>query len=130
MKKCIPVILALIMIAVVAWIGFGNRLIDKYSYSEEVADLDEYFGVTMPSVNGSDGAVAIMLQDELIDDQAMVIEGEVYFELDRVKKLLNDGFYVDENERKLIYTTADDNVVAEFDERYYTSGLCDLQKAG
>ena len=92
MKKCIPVILAIIMIIVVAWIGFGNKLIDKYSYSEEVADLDEYFGVSMPSMNGSDGNVAIMLQDELIEEQAVVIEGEVYFGLDQVKKLLNDGF--------------------------------------
>ena len=121
MKKCIPVILAIIMIIVVAWIGFGNKLIDKYSYSEEVADLDEYFGVSMPSMNGSDGNVAIMLQDELIEEQAVVIEGEVYFGLDQVKKLLNDGFYVDEAERKLIYTTADDSLVAGFDERSYTT---------
>ena len=121
MKKCIPVILAIIMIIVVAWIGFGNKLIDKYSYSEEVADLDEYFGVSMPSMSGSDGNVAIMLQDELIEEQAVVIEGEVYFGLDQVKKLLNDGFYVDEAERKLIYTTADDSLVAGFDERSYTT---------
>ena len=114
-------ILAIIMIIVVAWIGFGNKLIDKYSYSEEVADLDEYFGVSMPSMNGSDGNVAIMLQDELIEEQAVVIEGEVYFGLDQVKKLLNDGFYVDEAERKLIYTTADDSLVAGFDERSYTT---------
>lgn len=121
MKKCIPVILAIIMIIVVAWVGFGNQLIDKYSYSDEVANLDEYFGVTLPSVNGADGPVAIMLQDELIEDQAIVIDKEVYFSIDQVEKLLNDGFYVDEKEQKLIYTTADNSYVAEFDQKSYTS---------
>lgn len=120
MKKCIPVILAIIMIVVVAWIGFGNQLKDRFSYSQEVADLDEYFGVQMPSVNGSDGNVAIMLRDELLEEQAVVMDGEVYFEIRQVRKLLNDGFYVDEGEQKLIYTTADDNVIALFGEKNYT----------
>ena len=40
-RKGIPVIVALVLIVIVAVVGFGSRLLEKYSYSKEVVDLDE-----------------------------------------------------------------------------------------
>lgn len=57
-KKVIPVIVALVLIAVVAAVGFGRKLLDKYSYSKEQADLDAYFEV-------AEGELAIILPDSL-----------------------------------------------------------------
>lgn len=44
-KRIIPVIVALALILIVALVGFGGMILDKYTYSKELADLDQYFGV-------------------------------------------------------------------------------------
>lgn len=112
-KKIIPVIVALVLIALVGVIGFGGKILDKYSYSREIADLDEYYGVTQDEL-------AIVLQDEMISEKAIAIEGTVYFSLDTVHNYLNEGFYVDRNERKVLYTTAVDTMEALFDAKEYS----------
>ena len=43
-KKMIPVIVALVLILVIGVVGFGGQLLDKYSYSKELADMDAYYG--------------------------------------------------------------------------------------
>lgn len=45
MKKIIPVIVAVILIILIGAVGFGAKLLEKYSYSKERADLTAYFGV-------------------------------------------------------------------------------------
>ena len=45
MKKLIPVIVAVIAILLVAAVAFGQKIIEKYSYSSERADLNEYFEI-------------------------------------------------------------------------------------
>ncbi|MCM1057479.1 MAG: glycosyl hydrolase family 18 protein [Firmicutes bacterium] len=122
MKKAIPVIIALLLIVIIGGVAFGGQLIDKYSYGKETADLDEYYKVTDAAVGDADGNLAIVLQDELIGDQAVVKNGAVYFELDMVQTYLNDTFYVDKGERKLLFTTASDIITAVFDEKGYQDG--------
>ncbi len=122
MKKAVPVIIALILIAIIGAVGFGEKILDKYSYSKESADLDEYYGVTDAAVGLEDGSLAIVLQDEIVDEQAVSREGSVYLDLDTVKKYLNEGFYADMQERKLLYTTANDTMLAYFDESGYSDG--------
>ena len=43
MKKIIPVIVAIVLIIIVVIAGFGAKLLEKYSYSDERANLEEYF---------------------------------------------------------------------------------------
>lgn len=112
-NKLIPVIVALVLIVVVAAVGFGGKLLDKYSYSKELADLDEYFGV-------GEGELAIILQDELISEKAVLRDECVYFSLDTVHEFFNEGFYADMNEQKLLYTTAVETVTALFGARGYS----------
>ena len=101
MKKVIPVLIAIVLIIVVGAIGFGAKLVEKYSYSKERADLEEYF-----DVQGSDD-VPIILQDERIEEHAKRWDGVCYFDLATVHKYFNDRFYEDEKEDLLIYTLPD-----------------------
>lgn len=116
MKRIIPVIIALLLIVIIVVVYFGEQIWDKYSYGKEMADLDEYYKVT-------GDRIAIVLQDEIIEEQAVLKDGIVYFDLDTVHKYFNEGFYADYNEQKLLYTTAVDTTTAKFGEKGYSNGL-------
>lgn len=96
MKKLIPVLVALVLIVIIGAATAGTIVFDKYSYSKETADLREYFGV-----QGDE--LAIILQDERIEEKAHYINNTCYFDLDTVHKYFNDTFYVDEKEGLLLY---------------------------
>lgn len=112
MKKAVPVIVAIVLILVIGAVAVGSRLLEKYSYSKELADLDEYYGVGA-------GELTIVLQDERIGEKAFVRDGRVYFDFNTLSLYFNEGFYVDFNEKKLLYTTANDTVTALFDAKEY-----------
>lgn len=101
MKKIIPVIIAVVLIVLIGGVGLGVRLLEKYSYSKERADLTEYFGVR------GEGDVPIILQDERIEEHAKLIDGVCYFDLATVHKYFNDRFFEDKKEGFLIYTLPD-----------------------
>ena len=101
MKKIIPVLIAIVLIIVVAAVGFGSIIVEKYSYSKERADLTEYFGIT-----GSDD-VPIIMQDERIEEHAKLIDGVCYFDFATVHKYFNDRFYEDKKEGLLLYALPD-----------------------
>lgn len=122
MKKALPVIIALVLIIIIGGVAFGGKLIDKYSYSKELADLDEYYGVTNGAGLEADGNLAIVLQDEMIEEQAVVRDGMVYFDQNMVRDFFNDTFYVDAGEQKLLFTTATDTKMALFGEKGYYDG--------
>lgn len=98
MKKLMPVLIAIVLIIVVAGIGFGAKIAEKYSYSKERADLTEYFGITC-----SDD-VPIIMQNEQIEEHAKLWDGVCYFDFATVHKYFNDRFYEDKKEGLLIYT--------------------------
>lgn len=101
MKKIIPVIVALVLILIIGGVGIGGMLLEKYSYSKETLELEEYYGVT-------GDRLAIVLQDEIIPEQAVRRDGVCYLDLDTIHTYFNDGFYVDLQEQLLLYTTATD----------------------
>lgn len=107
---------AVVLIVIVAAVTLGRPLLDKYSYSKERADLNEYFGV-----NGE--RAAIILQDEMVEEQALVREGICYFDIDTVHKYMNEIFYVDRAENLLLYTDAVETISAVLDgnEGIYTN---------
>lgn len=122
MKKILPVIIALLLIVVIVGAAFGGKLLDKYTYSKEVADLDEYYGVTDAAVGESDGRLAIILQNDMLEEQAVVKNGVVYFDLNTVRTYFNEIFYVDETEQKLLFTSATDTTMVGFGETVYSDG--------
>ena len=107
MKKFIPAIVAIALIIVVLLCSFGVKIAQRYSYSKEQQDLNEYYSVD------NDEDVAIVLQNEIIDIKAKLLEGSYYMDFSSVQSLLNDRFYVDTNENLLIYTTPTDIIKSE-----------------
>ena len=101
MKKIVPVIVALVLILIIGGVGIGGMLLEKYSYSKETVELEEYYGVT-------GDRLAIVLQDEIVPEQAVRRNGVCYFDLDTIHAYFNEGFYVDLQEQLLLYTTATD----------------------
>jgi len=76
-RKIIPVLIAMILIIIIAVVGFGSVLVEKYSYSKERVELADYYEV-------SDGELAIVLQDEILPEKALWKDGICYFTLDTV----------------------------------------------
>lgn len=114
-KKLIPVITAIVLIIVVIAVSAGIKLAEKYSYSKERANLEEYFGIT------SADEVAIILQDELIEESARLLDGVYYLDLATVHKYFNDRFYEDKNEGLLLYTLPEDTVRVVIGSADYTT---------
>ena len=113
-KKILPVIVALFLIVLIGGIWLGGQLLNRYSYSREQADMDAYYQV-------SGEQAAIILQDEMVEEKAIVRNGICYFDLAAVHKYLNGIFYADLNENLLLYTTATETYRANIGESSYNS---------
>lgn len=103
-KKLIPVLIAVVLIIIIGGVSVGAALFERYSYSKERADLSAYF-----QMNG-ESDVAIILQDELIEERARLFDNAYYLDLATVHKYFNDRFYEDKGEGLLLYTLPDDIV--------------------
>ncbi|MCQ2522860.1 MAG: glycosyl hydrolase family 18 protein [Lachnospiraceae bacterium] len=117
MKKLIPIVIAIVLIIGIVGVNFGKTIYDKYSYGQDRADLNEYFQIFKPS------DITIILQDEMVEQKALLRNGDVYFDQDTIEELFTDRFYVDTNENLLLYTTAETTVVSELESKKYTKAL-------
>ncbi|RAZ89646.1 chitinase, partial [Klebsiella oxytoca] len=54
--------------------------------------------------------VAIMLQNDLIEERAKLLDGVYYLDINTVHKYFNDRFYEDKGEGLLLYALPDDIV--------------------
>ena len=113
-KKAITVLVAIVLIMIIGGVSLGKLYIDKYSYSKERADLDEYFGV-------SGEELAIVLQDEMVEEKALLRNGSCYLDLDVVHKYLNEIFYADRTEGLLLYALPTEVVSVRFGENVYNN---------
>lgn len=110
MKKAIPVIIAVVLIFVIVAITFGMKVVERFSYSEERMDLNEYFSLA------SDDEAALVLNNEIREEKGVVKDGRCYLPLETVHTYLNDRFYADYNENWLLYTTLDEIIYAQAGE--------------
>ena len=101
-KKILPVVIAIALIIVIGGVSIGATLWNRYSYSKERADLSAYFKMS------GEADVAIVLQDEMIEERARLFEGVYYVDLNTVHQYFNQRFYEDRNEGLLLYTVPDD----------------------
>ena len=109
-KKMIPVLLAIVLIFLVAGIAFGGKILERYSYSKERADLNSYYNISV------DNEIAIVLQDEIVEEKAKLIDGVCYFDIATVEKYFTDRFYVNVEEKILLFTTASEVIRIEIGE--------------
>ena len=113
-KKIIPIVVALLLIFIIGGVTVGSFLLDRYSYSKERADWNEYY-----QVSGEQSA--IILQDEMVEEKAIIRNGICYFDLDTVHKYFNEIFYADRTENLLLYTTATEIIRSNFGETTYVT---------
>lgn len=114
-KRILPVIIAILLIFVIAGGALGKVLLDKYSYSKEEADWNEFY-----QVSESDRS-AIILQDEMVEEQALIRDGVCYFDLATVHKYMNEVFYADMTEKLLLYANPTEVIRTTFGETSYTT---------
>lgn len=124
MKKMIPVIVAIVLIILIAAAGFGAKLLEKYSYSKERADLTEYFGIQ------GDNDVPIILQDELIEEHAKIFDNMCYFDIATVHKYFNDRFYEDKAAGILVFTTPGSFLTTRIGHADLSDYGADFEEAG
>jgi spore germination protein YaaH len=101
-KRIITVLVPIVLIFIVIGAAFGSKIIEKYSYSQEKADLNEYFGIS------GDDEVAFVFQNEIIENKAKLVGGVCYFDLSTVNKYFTDRFYVNSDEQVILFTTDTD----------------------
>lgn len=89
-------------------------LIRKYSPSKERMDLNLYFQLE------EDDDLAIIVQNTLIEEKGIVLNGRPYISTGVVKEYLNDRFYWDSAENLYIYTTPTEMITAHVGESQYT----------
>ncbi len=114
MKKVIPVIIAIVLIIIIGYMSFGKKIVDRYSYGTDRADLNDYFKIY------SSSDIPIILQDARIDVYAHKIDGVIYFDQSMIEDYFTERFYVDTNENLLLYTMSDSTVSAELGGKTYT----------
>ena len=122
-KKVMPVMIAILLILIIGGCTLGKVLYDKYSYSREQADWNEFY-----QVSESDKS-AIILQDEMVEEQALIKDNICYFDLTTVHKYMNEVFYADLTENLLLYATPTEVVSTTFGETVYTTAA-GIQDAG
>lgn len=101
-KKLLPVLAAVVLIAILAAIGIIGKMVDKYIPTEERMDSAEYYGIT------EEGQAPVILQDELAPEMSMIVDGMAYLNYRTVKDNLNSRFYWDAEEELLFYSTAEE----------------------
>lgn len=112
-KKMIPVLVVCALIAlVIAGVG-ASVLVRRYTPSKEYKDLNTYYGLS------SNDEVAIVLNNEIMEEKAKVIDGKIYLDYNFVHDHLNQRFYWDHNENILLYATARELISAEADQNKY-----------
>ncbi len=106
-RKYAPIFAAAAFVLVLGLILAGRYLIKKYTPSEEMADIYEYFNLT------EDDDMAIVFEGALLSGQARYINGHVYLPYTFVHDYINERFFWDGNENLLLYTTATDVIRTE-----------------
>lgn len=111
-----PMTVGMMVIFLILVIIASVFLIRRYSPSKEHMDLNQYFHME------EENELAIIVQDTLIEEKGIVLEGRPYVSAEVVKEYLNSRFYWDSAENLYIYTTPTEMITAHVGDKNYTSG--------
>lgn len=113
-RNAAPMMAVLVLaVLILAGIMFAF-LYEKYSPSKERMSWNTYFEVT----TGDEAAV--ILNDQMMDFKAKIIDGEPYVTTDTLYDYLNSRFYWDSQENLLLYTTPTELITASVGSNTYT----------
>ena len=102
--RLIPFCVAILLIAIVIVVSLKTGVLEKYSYSYEKADLNEYFKLT------STDQVPLLLDNKYSNGKVIFVGGKYYLDKDFVSEYFDANYYFDENENLLLYTTGDQTI--------------------
>ncbi len=117
-QRNIRVLLMILVVLLFAAVG-GFFIWNRYSPSNEKADLKEYYGL----MNDDDFAVVINNQIISREDGIAVgklIDGQTYIEYSVIRDYVNKRFYWDANENVLLYTLPSGSVSVAVGSKDYT----------
>lgn len=115
MEKALKIKLIVSTIAVLGVItALGIALVNKYTPSETMRPLNNYYDVA------SDEAV-VLLENEIYEERALLREGGLYLSYNMISSILNDDFYLDEEEKLLIYTLPEEIIRVQEGKAVYFS---------
>ena len=92
-----------VFLAIGAVIAFG--IFNYLAPSKERVNLNDIYNVPQ-------GEVKLFIDDEMWETNGICIDDKLYVDYETIKKKLTENIYYDENEKLLIVTTADENIVA------------------
>ncbi len=118
-KRIIAVLVPIVLIFIVIAAALGSQILKRYSYSKNKADLREYFQLAQ------DDEVAMVVQDTLVEEKALLRDNVIYFALSTVEKYFTERFYVNSEEQVLLFTTDTDIIqinIAYDSDVMYVSG--------
>ena len=119
-KRMYPVLLAVVLIILVIAAAVGSKILNKYSYSKVRADLNEYFNLQQ------EDEIAIVLQDNHIEEKAKLRGDVCYFDLPTVEAYFTDRFYVNPIEQVLQFTTDTDVITVHIGEQSKVMYVSDM----
>ena len=109
-----PVAVGILGILIVLCIGAAVFVIKKYGPSKERMDLAKYYNLE------KEDDLAIVIDNTLIEDKGIVLDGRPYVSTQAVRKYINSRFYWDSAENLYIYTTPEEIITASVGENQYT----------
>ena len=119
-KRMYPVLLAVVLIILVIAAAVGSKILNKQSYSKVRADLNEYFNLQQ------EDEIAIVLQDNHIEEKAKLRGDVCYFDLPTVEAYFTDRFYVNPIEQVLQFTTDTDVITVHIGEQSNVMYVSDM----
>lgn len=112
-KKSVPFFAVGALIVIVLLFVVSGIVIKKYTPSKEREDLASYYELS------SDEETAVILNNSVLETKGRMIGGIVYLDYETVRQHINNRFYWDANENKLLYTTARDLILANAESDSY-----------
>ena len=110
-NKKLPVLIVIILIVLVLAVSFIYERLPADTPTDKMADLNDIY-------QSEDGTAAVIANGVLSEARAEWRGQTAYLNLGIVRDELNDHFYWDDNEKLLLYTTANEVVRADAESTY------------
>ena len=110
-NKKLPVLIVIILIVLVLAVSFIYERLHADTPTDKMADLNDIY-------QSEDGTGAVIANGVLSEARAEWRGQTAYLNLGIVRDELNDHFYWDDNEKLLLYTTANEVVRADAESTY------------
>ncbi len=91
-----PVILGLVAAAVV--LGAGGLWMGRYASNKKQMNQEEYYGLSSPE------EVALIVDDQVLEEKGLVVDGSLYIAYQTVWNYMNSGFYWEEDSQQMLLT--------------------------